>query len=147
MTFINQRQYLELKHRDELRRLRTVSAQDFKDKSDRTLTISRERLENDGSKGFRHVFFLNGELILHVYEITADGVFTTRTWRSGDFRAGEAEPTIRRGPSVTDYEFATVMENLHMPILFYVPESDFGHEELIEDNFYGLTKPSWEQAF
>lgn len=144
MGFINQRQYLDLKHREELRQLRTIIADDFKDKSDRTLTISRERLETDGSRGFRHIFFLNGELVLHVYEINSDGVFTTRTWRAGDFlKSGEVEPTIRRGPSVTDYEFATVMENLHAPISFYVPESDYGREELVDEKFFGLTKPSW----
>lgn len=147
MGFISQRQYLEFKHRDELRRTRVFDIHDFKDKSDRTLTISRERLPSDGTEAFRHIFIMDEKLHLHVYEVADSGEFTSLSWRAGDdIRAGEVEPTIRRGPSVTDYEFATIMENLHMPVLFYVPESDYGHMKELQKNFFGLTKPSWEHG-
>jgi hypothetical protein len=147
MGFINQRQYLELAHRDELRRARVFDIHDFNDKSDRTLTISRERLASDGKEAFRHIFIMDEKLHLHVYEVAASGDVTSLSWRVDDFiRAGEVEPTIRRGPSVTDYEFATIMENLHAPILFYVPESDYGHMKELQKNFFGLTKPSWERG-
>lgn len=146
MGFINQRQYLELKHREELRSNPLIGIQDFEDRTDRTLTISRERtMTQSGNVGFRHIFILNGELHLHVYEINSDGVLTSRSFRHGEYlEAREVEPTIRRGPSVTDYELASIMENLHMPISFYVPESSYGIEPLVEENFFGLTKPSWD---
>jgi hypothetical protein len=144
MGFISQRQYLELKHRDELRRTRVFDIHDFKDKSDRTLTISRERLTSDDKEGFRHIFILDEKLHLHVYEVDKRGEVTTLSWRAGDdIRAGEVEPTIRRGPSVTDYEFAAIMENLHMPVQLYVPEYEPGHMKELKKNFFGLTKPSW----
>jgi hypothetical protein len=144
MGFISQRQYLELKHREELRHTRVFDIHDFKDKSDRTLTISRERLTSNDKEGFRHIFIRDEKLHLHVYEVDKRGEVTTLSWRADEgIRAGEVEPTIRRGPSVTDYEFSTVMENLHTPILFYVPESDYGHMKELQKNFFGLTKPSW----
>lgn len=144
MGFISKRQYLEFKHREDLRGTRVFDIHDFKDKSDRTLTISRERLASKGSEAFRHIFIMDEKLHLHVYEVTASGEVKSLSWRADDYiRAGEVEPTIRRGPSVTDYEFATIMENLHMPILFYVPESDYGHMKELRKNFFGLTTPSW----
>lgn len=146
MGFISQRQYLELKHRTDLRRTRVFDIHDFKDKSDRTLTISRDRNPSDGKEAFRHIFILNEKLHLHVYEVDKRGEVTSLSWRSGDeIRAGEVEPTILRGPSVTDYELATVMEELHMPLSFYVPESDYGHMKELRKNFFGLTKPSWDR--
>lgn len=147
MTFINQRQYLDLKHRDELRHLRTVSVEDFKDKSDRTLTISRERLPSDGTESFRHIFFLNGLLHLHIYEVDESGQLNTISWRPDNILpTRDVEPLIRRGPGATDYEFATIMENLHIPILFYVPESSYGHMEPVDGEFLGHIKPSWIEA-
>lgn len=149
MGFINQRQYLELKHRDELRKNPLIGIEDFQDRTDRTLTISREQTTTQAGKiGFRHIFILSGALCLHVYEVDENGEFTSlKMSADGYFPAREVEPTVRRGSAVTDYELAQVMENIHMPISFYVPESSYGQEGLVRDeNFFGLTKASWESV-
>lgn len=144
MGFISKRQYLDFKHRAAVRESRVFDIHDFKDKSDRTLTISRERLAPEGSEAFRHIFIMDEKLHLHVYEVAANGEVESRSWRVDDhIRTGEVEPLIRRSPSVTDHEFATIMENLHMPVQLYVPEYEPGHMKEVRPNFFGLTTPSW----
>jgi hypothetical protein len=145
MGFINRRQYLELNYRSELRVRPVFGIEDFKDQSDRTLTFSEDHSVKKGIKAFRHIFILHGQLFLHVYEVDENGVITTRTFRTNDFiSANEVDPGTRRKPSVTDYEFATIMEGLHKPILFYVPEYEGDNVQKVSENFFGLTTPSWE---
>lgn len=70
MGFITDRQYLDFQHREDVRRIHTVSAEDFKDKTDRTLTISKSGpFSSDNDESFRHIFLKNGELHLHIYKI------------------------------------------------------------------------------
>lgn len=120
---------------------RYISIQDFQDKSDRTLSITRKISESSTSSVpvVAHLFILDGKLHHHNYENSKTrGPKTTSFWSGEAIYAPLLDGPVSKAPSATDFEFAEMMENLSLPLSFYDFDSPENQIEKVDGKFYGL---------
>jgi hypothetical protein len=138
MSFLNDRQYKELVHRQSLRKNPLICIEDFKDKSDRTLTVGYAGSSEEGWIT-HHSYIKNGLLHSYIYVSHEDGSYSNYSpVISGEYiLAKDLSPAGPSYPSSTDYEFALIMENLHYPLEFYSKGSHGDNAVLITEVYYG----------
>lgn len=120
---------------------RYISIQDFQDKSDRTLSITRKISESSTRSVpvVHHFFILDGKLHSHNYEDSKTrGPKTTSFWSGEAVYAPLLDGPVSKAPKATDFEFAEMMENLGLPLSFYDFGSPENQIEKVDGNFYGL---------
>lgn len=121
---------------------RYINIQDFEDKSDRTLSITRKISESSTRSVpvVHHFFVLDGKLHSHNYEDSKTrGPKTTSFWSGEAVYAPLLDGPVRKAPSATDFEFAEMMENFGLPLSFYGFDSPENSLEKVDGIFYGLT--------
>jgi hypothetical protein len=120
---------------------RYISIQDFQDKSDRTLSLTR-KMSISSTRSVPtvgHFFILDGKLHHHNYEASKTrGPKTTSFWSGEAIFAPLLDGPVTRAPIATDFEFAEMMENLGLPLSFYDFDSPENNLEKADGVFYGL---------
>lgn len=142
MGYVTEAQYRDLTDRDNKRESRILSIRDFADLSDRTLTFSVGISAWRDAYEHRHVYIAGGLLNLHVYTVFDNGRIQTEFLQAREtVLASDVRSAQRRGTESTDFEFALMMENLHMPLQFFPPGDKRGRVERTGE-FFGLVE--WE---
>jgi hypothetical protein len=122
---------------------RYISIENFQDKSDRTLSITRKISTSSTSSVpvVHHFFMLDGKFHSHNYEDSKTrGPKTTAFWSGEAIYAPLLDGPVRKAPIATDFEFAELMESRGLPILFFDFDSPENNLEKVDGIFYGLTE-------
>jgi hypothetical protein len=123
-----------------------LSVSDFKDTSDRTLTLGFSGSINDPSKRlYEHIYLEGGQLRRHAYSMDGPSVYTKIQTAAEGMHILLLRPTLGTSPSATDLEFAKLMESFHHSLKFFKPgskEDKVLSENRVDGKFFG-----WRQKY
>lgn len=115
-----------------------VSISDFKDKSNRTLTVGNMGYSARGRKT-RHVYILDEKICVHNYTVIDGKVISSSHNRGVIELIEEVLPEHFSAPSATDLEFAELVLKMKRPLRFFRWGHHYDVSEPIDSIYFGYT--------